>query len=546
MKNFATLRFLDYFAWIFKRQGIDYRVLRKILQVKLTMDGRRVPTVFNQSNSKKKKDDNNRFIKSLWIYALYGIFLIPILLIGENYLFQMSLVFGVLMFIIMTSMISDFSSVLLDVRDRDILHTKPVDKRTISLAKALHICIYLFFLTAAIAALPLIVSLVRYGIGFFLLFLAEIILMDFLIVVITAILYFTILRFFDGEKLKDIINYVQIGLSIGLAIGYQFVARSFELVDVDFVFSPAWWQFLIPPVWFAGPFQLFLKGDTRTYIIAFTVLAFLVPLIALAVYSKMMPSFERNLQKLSSHSGKEKRTKQKYFNFEAKLFCRTEEERAFYRFARAMMKSERDFKLKVYPSLGFSLIFPFIFIFNQLQFSSFESIADSKWYLSLYFSVFMVPNVLMMLKFSGTYKGAWIYRITPVTKLRNVYTGTIKAFVSRLFLPVYGLLSIIFLFIFGIQIAEDIVIIFLSSMLYLIIGFGLLKGTLPFSRSFEAAQDNENWKLIPYFLLIGVFLGVHFLFTNINFGTLIYLLILLIAVGVSWKFSFKTSWDELE
>lgn len=544
MRNFPTLQVLDFFQWIFTKQGIDYRVLRKILQVKLTMDGIRVPTVFNQSK-KKEKEDNNRFIKSLWIYALYGLFLVPFMLMGDNYLFQMSLTFGVLMFIIMTSMISDFSSVLLDVRDRNIIHTKPVDKRTISLAKTLHICIYLFFLTAAIAAIPLAVSIFSHGPLFALLFLGEIILMDFLIVVITAILYFAILRFFDGEKLKDIINYVQIGLSIGLAVGYQFVARSFELVDLGVVFTPAWWQFLIPPVWFAAPFQLFLQGESSLYIIAFTVLAFTVPVIALVIYSKIMPAFEQNLQKLSSHSGKDKKAAKKYFNLEAEIVCRNREERAFYRFARSMIKTERDFKLKVYPSLGFSLIFPFIFIFNQLQMESFESIRESKWYLSLYLSVMMIPNILMMLKYSGRHKGAWVYRTAPVELLRSVYTGTIKAFVVRLFMPVYILLSVIFISIFGFRIIEDILVIFLSSILYIIIGFSLIKGSLPFSESFEAAQDSAGWKLIPFFLLIGVFLGIHFLFTLLSYGTYIYLVILLIVVVVSWRLAFKTSWNDI-
>jgi ABC-2 type transport system permease protein len=545
MKEFQTLRFLDFFQWVFTKQGIEYKILRKILQVKLTMDGRRVPTIFNQSN-KKQKEDSNRFIKSLWIYALYGLFLVPIMLMGNNYLFQMSLTFGVLMFIIMTSMISDFSSVLLDVRDRNILHTKPLDKRTISLAKTLHICIYLFFLTAAIAAVPLAVSIFSHGPLFALLFLGEIVLMDFLIVVMTAILYFAILRFFDGEKLKDIINYVQIGLSIGLAVGYQFVARSFELVDLDMVFSPAWWQFLIPPVWFAAPFQFFLEGTGGPYIIAFTVLAFTVPVIALIIYSRIMPAFEQNLQKLSSHSGKNKKTKQKYFNWEAGLVCKDNEERAFYRFARSMMKTERDFKLKVYPSLGFSLIFPFIFIFNQLQFGTFEGIRDSKWYLSLYFSVLMIPNILMMLKYSGKYKGAWIYRTAPVRQLRNLYTGTIKAFIVRLFFPIYTLLSIIFIFLFGVRIIEDIIIIFLSGILYTIIGFILIKGTLPFSQSFEAAQESDGWKVVPFFLLIGLFLGIHFLFTLFSFGTYMYLVLLLAAVVGLWKYSFKTSWQDLK
>ena len=146
MKEFRTLLFLDWFQGLFTRLGFDYRLLRRILQVKLTMDQRRVPTIFQQQGRKKGKDEN-RFIKSLWVYALFGLFVIPFIVMGDQYIFQMSITFTVLIFIVMTSMISDFSVVILDIRDHTILFTKPVERKTISLAKTLHVFIYLFFLT---------------------------------------------------------------------------------------------------------------------------------------------------------------------------------------------------------------------------------------------------------------------------------------------------------------------------------------------------------------------------------------------------------------
>ena len=60
MDDFKSLRFLDLFKRLFIKFGIDYVVMRKILQVKLTMDQRRVPTMFNGA---KKKEGNN-FLKS--------------------------------------------------------------------------------------------------------------------------------------------------------------------------------------------------------------------------------------------------------------------------------------------------------------------------------------------------------------------------------------------------------------------------------------------------------------------------------------------------
>lgn len=202
MKDFQTLKILDRFESMFVKFGVDYEVMRRILQVKLMMDQRRVPTVFNQSGKKSNKDQN-QFIKSLWIYVLFGAFMIPFIVFGENYIFQTSIVFGIFMFLIMTSMISDFSSVLLDIRDKTILSTKPINQKTINMAKIIHVGIYLLFLTGALTAPSLIAGLIKHGILFTFIFLFEIILIDILVLVMTALIYFVILKFFDGEKLKD-------------------------------------------------------------------------------------------------------------------------------------------------------------------------------------------------------------------------------------------------------------------------------------------------------------------------------------------------------
>ncbi|WP_082393955.1 hypothetical protein [Bacillus sp. JCM 19034] len=56
MKEFFMLRILDRFKHVFKLFGIDYVNLRTILQVKLEMDQRRVPTVFANSNKEDGKE----------------------------------------------------------------------------------------------------------------------------------------------------------------------------------------------------------------------------------------------------------------------------------------------------------------------------------------------------------------------------------------------------------------------------------------------------------------------------------------------------------
>ena len=542
MRDIRTLKFLDKFSGLFQKFGFDYSAMRKILQVKLIMDQRRVPTIFNQGAQRKKKkegDDGNGFLKSLWMYAFFGLFTIPFIVLGENYLFQMSIMFGFVMFIVMTSMISDFSSVLLDIRDKNILHTRPIDKKTISAAKMMHVFIYLFFLTGSIVAIPLIVGLFRHGIIFFLLSIILIILMEAFILVITALIYMLILKFFDGEKLKDIINYVQIGLSFSIMIGYQVLGRSFEFINFHVVLAPKWWQVFIIPMWFGAPYELILNGHFDSFYVFFSILAIAVPIIAFFIYLRLVPSFERNLQKLATHSVKKEKKRSKSGNGLIKMICSGKEEQAFFRFASLMMKNERDFKLKVYPSLGFAIILPFIFMFNILRDGGLSSLSSGKGYLTIYFTMIIIPSVITMLKFSGKYKGAWIYKALPLDHLSPLFKGTLKAFLVRLYLPLYLVLCILFIAIFGPRVIPDLILAFLISAFYSIICFIILKKAIPFSESFESVGQTESWKIFVLMIPVAIFAGLHYLSTLASFGVYAFIFIMLIANLFLWKKSIR-------
>lgn len=546
MKDFKILRFIDKFRRIFERFGVDYCIMRKILQVKLMLDERRVPTVMKNNTSKKKSEEGNSIVKSLWFYILLGIILVPFVISKENYLFQMSFLFGILMFMMMTILISDFSSVLLDLRDKDIILSKPVDGKTLSAAKIVHILIYMFYITFSFTGPALLVSLFRHGFLFFIIFLLEIILMDLLIVALTALLYLLILKFFDGEKLKDIINYVQIILSIALSVGYQLIGRLFDFSDVmNINFVPKWWQYLIPSMWFGGPFELILGINHSSSMILFSALALIAPILSIIIYVKLIPSFENNLQKLNNSSGNVK-VRDKGLNFYlSNIFCRTKEERTFFRFATNMMKKERNFKLKTYPSLGLSLVFPFIFLLSMAKDEGWANIANSKMYFNIYFVALMIPTILMVIGYSDKYKGAWIYKFLPFTETKDIFKGTLKAFVINLLLPMYVFESIVFMIIFKGKIALDLIIAFLNIILFIVICFKFMKKTLPFSEPFEVASQSQGFIVIPLFLVIGSLAGVHYGSTKIDYGRYIYILILVIANIFAWKKAFNISIENM-
>lgn len=537
MKDFKWLKFLDKLQKFFQKCGVDYPIMRKILQVKLTMDERRVPTIMN--NSKKNNEDKNNFFSSLWVYILMGLFMIPFVINKKNYTFNMSIAFGIIMFMVMTSLISDFSSVLLDLRDKDIINTKPINSRTKSTAKIIHIFIYMASITMAIATPSLIISLFRQGPLFFLIYLFEIFLMDIFIVVLTALLYMSILKFFDGEKLKDIINYFQIILSLAITIGYQFLGRLFEIVNVNVVFTPKWWQYLIIPIWYGAPFDLILRGDVNIYYIIFTILAVIIPIISIAVYIKLTPSFINNLNKLSNNSYKASKKGKNLSYILSNLVCFKKQEKTFFRFTADMVKNERDFKLKVYPSLGFAAIFPFIFLFNNLRGSSFSAVSNSKMYLNIYFSAIMLPTIIMMMKYSSKYKASWIYRTTPITDTSSILKGSLKAFIVILLCPVYLFVCIAFIVIFGPRIIPDLILVFINILLFTVICVNLMKKGLPFSIPYEASNKNEGLIALPLMIIIGIFAGIHYACTFYIYGIYIYMAVSILLNILLWKISLK-------
>lgn len=415
MEDSKILKFVDKFKFIYEKLGVNYASMRTILKLKLLMDNRRVPTIYKDRENENKK---NTFKKSLFLYGLMGVFLAVFIFIPSPMIVKMSINIGAIMFLIMTTMIADFSSVLLDIRDKNILNTKPLDPKTINAAKTTHILIYITSIAGAIAGPTLIGGLIKYKFKFFIIFFFQIILLSFFTIFITSILYYFILKIFDGEKLKDIINYFQIVLSIVLALGYQIIPRVFDFTGVSVNFKIKWWSYLVPPVWFAAPYSLIIEHNSGREYVLLSIMCVAIPIIIFGIYYKfIVPYFEENLQKLDSSISKKgsveeaKGVRHKGY---ASIFCRDKIENVFFRFSRNMISTERKLKLKLYPTLTFAVIFPFIMLIGS--FSKYESVSQAfnefskgNYYFSIYLSVLMLVVSIELLSQSEKYKGSWIY-----------------------------------------------------------------------------------------------------------------------------------------
>lgn len=552
MKEYKILKFLDKFQGLFTKNNVDYKMLRRLLQLKLTMDDRRVPTVMNNYN--KKKEGKNNLNSSLILYAFIGIFIGIMTIIPAPIFMKMNIVIGMLMFMIMSTMISDFSTVLLDINDKNILLPRPITSQTINTAKIIHITIYLSKLTAAISAAAFVIGTVKYGLVFALLFALTLIFMSGFIIFFTAILYFLVLTFFDGEKLKDIINYFQIFLSVVMMVSYQLMGRVFELVDVKMKYSFSWWVYLLPSTWFSAPFALFLEGSRNKAIIFLSVMAILIPLISIVIYLKLIaPYFEKNLQKLNDNSYKNNKKADKKIKRHviiSNLLSKDKEERAFYKFTQDMLASERKLKLTIYPSLAFAVLMPFIFLINIFASASslsdiFSKMAKGRYYFGLYVTLMMLSLVMISLNRSERYKAAWIYKVLPIKDPSAVFKGSFKGLLIKILVPAYAIPALIFLILSGPQILLSIILILMNLVLTSLLMLKIATKELPFSRDFTYKSENNFVVVFGSFGIVGLLAATHLVASFIPFGVVGNIILTAILICLVWKFLFNITWDKI-
>ncbi|HEX2945630.1 MAG TPA: ABC transporter permease [Clostridia bacterium] len=552
MKEFTILKLLDRIRFLFDRSGVDYPIMRKILQIKLIMDQRRVPTIMAAG----KTEGKNTYRTSLFMYAFMGLFVALIMLFGFPLYYKMNIVFGMLIFLLMTTMISDFSSVLLDIKDKNILLPRPVNTQTVNAAKLIHILIYLSGITLAIAGPPLIAGAFIYGAAYVVIYIVELALVCGFVIFVTSILYSAILSFFDGEKLKDIINYFQIVLSVFMVIAYQLIGRIFEIVDLKITYAVKWWNYLLPSAWFAAPFELFVGQGRLSDFAGLSIIAVVIPVAAFFIYIKaVLPRFERNLQKLNNYgerAGKSAARREKRQVFISRLLCRDKTERSFYRFTSNVLANERKLKLRVMPSLAMAVVLPLVFLINfyrrgttLAEFHS--SILQSKAYLYIYFAVALLSTSLQYINNSEQYRGAWIYKVLPLTSPAPLLKGAMKAYFMKYILPFFVFASLIFLAIFGIRILPDILLMFFNLLVLLLVIFAVSNKELPFYKDFQYTQDKNSiaaWFIS--FAICGVLVAAHLIAGGLAYGITINLAISVLLTVVIWKAVFRITWNNIK
>ncbi|MCL6477684.1 MAG: hypothetical protein K6T65_04640 [Peptococcaceae bacterium] len=551
MKDFRFLKILDVFSFVYRMMGVDYGVMRKILQIKLLMDRRRVPGVLMGSQSKKREDT---FIASLIIYGIMGLFAMFFIFPPLPLFLKMNFIMGIIIFMAMMVMVADFSTILLDIKDKAILLSKPINVKTINAAKITHIVMNLSAVIFVIAGPSLIAGLFLYGFLFSVILVCDLLVITGFVLFLTSLLYFLILLFFDGDKVKDIINYFQIIFSLVMMIGYQFVGRIFSFVDNNMVLAYKWWIYLLPSAWFAAPFSLIMENKTDHAVIYLSVMGLLVPILLTIIYFKVaIKYFEINLQKLGKTAARKGKLAESGAVIYKKLLSRiitNNYENIFCRFTQNMISSERNLKLRLYPNLGFAVFLPVIILVNNLirndsLSQALSYIEKGPYYLFIYMTVFSLAISTRMISSSEKYKGAWIYKALPIESPGVVLRGALAGYVLKYVIPVYLFVCLLFAVPYGIRLIPHVILMFHNMLLLIVLLFRLSPKELPFNRDFQNVQGARLWVVLGSLAFCGLSAVLHYTLRAVDVGLFIYIAAALLATAFLWKTGTRIAWKDV-
>ena len=535
MEDFFSLKILDLFRPLFEAFGVEYEKMRLIVSMKLTLDKRK-------NNSSENK---NSLMQSVILYLVIGLVASRIIVMPIDIMTKMTVLFALIFVMLLTCFITDFSSVILDTYDRHIIGITDVKDITLNMAKIVHIIIYISIISLSISAFSILMILMAYNIGFCLLFILCMILMDFLLIMMTSVIYYLLIKIFKGEKLKDVLNLFQIFMIFVFSIMYYFITSSLSDIQINYTFSINAYDLFIPFMWFASLFCVIFYGKIQTLYIIMAILGIIVPILSILIYIKLTPAFERNLDKLEqvSYNEKDSKSKKSFASKLANKICKNNEEKSFFEFIYTNLSRDREFKTRVYPTLASGIIMPLVLLFVTYDRSMgimeyLKSLSTTNNFLNIYLAVILLQNCILLLKYSKEYEASFIYDVLPISKKKNIYSAEFKVIIIKLFLPVFIIIGIPYLILFKAKFIVHLLIAFVSTIFISMGTFRVNDKSLPFSEDYAVTANTSNFlNIIKSIGFVGVAVLLHYLIilkTPYIFSVA-YLILLILIMKIIWN-----------
>lgn len=547
MFKLFSLKVLDLFKPLFNGLKVNYEKLRAILKAKLIMENRRTSAFSNsfsgqESNSKISQffQNSNFFKRGYILFLIYGLILAGLCASIDDIKIRYTVLFAVGMFLFFAGIIVDFTEVLIDTRDRDILLYKPVGEKEINLARLISLIIYVVKLALIMFGPALLLTLVKRPQEVPIL-LVEVVMLSVSLVMFEYIFYYVLFRIFKNLNIKSIITTVQVLIFVVLMIGFQVFGHIVDKEMAIKIFSSEAFKYLFIPMWFTGPFEL-LYGNFETINIIYTVLLIVFFIGFIAINTAISKDFEEILSKKDKVIiNKKSSFLQRLTN---KFFAKNDMERAGVNMVFWMKGSDEKLKFQLGSISLMIIVYPLIFLFAAFKKGSDPMadmvLRDHARFVTLinYMSSMMAMGIWQILNYATNYKASIIHLITGNLRLKEFRNGVKKGgLFSFIFVPVLINAMLMSLFVknaWFIDYVNPIIFIMLSE----IIASDLMLKNIPFSLDITKIKNGQKgyfWAGMAAMFITALLAGLNalliflntpfiYLYSLIGLGALIYLL----------------------
>ena len=555
-KFLLYLVMLPSFLW--RSLGADTVQLKAILGLRLTLDDRK-PIAIGRQPSKKGKMKYSSLLNAFFSLIMGIVYMLPLTVI-EDRIFSLTFFFSMLLAIITFMLITDFSSILFDSRDKYILFPRPVSDRTIVLSRMLHIFIYLVRVVIPLALPGWIVLGIMDGWKSACLFILPLLLLVFFVLFLVNGFYLLVLRLAKPEKFKDVINYFQVFTSIIFFASVYLLPRLFDRKnpqDFNILLYP--WVRYSPTYWLAScwtwiGFPVTLKGTA-----SFSALAVIVPLACMYLLVKILaPQFSRRIAGIDTVdsggynppvNGVRRKDPGKFYQKLAYAFNSSDDARAGFMIAWLQSSRSRTFRMRVYPSFAFiPIYFVYVLTMNHQSITDvFHHLPDHPVHLFLlYFSSFVMISASSYMAMSDQYKAAWVYYAAPVAVPGKIMIGAFKALWVKFFLPFFLVLSIFVMYVWGPGSIWDIILALVNATLFVGAMARINLKHLPFSIIEQTKQGaGRVLKSLLSMCFIGILGFGHYMCIHLLWLKLLFLVLSCILLWLVWTSYAETSWENM-
>ena len=516
----AALPLPKAFGWLtrlrptLEKRGIQFDQLRLILASKGLLAARETNGLGSMFRSNRRRKETRLKTAFLW-NALVGAILGLVLLIPTSILTTFTMFMTIQLLNSFLVILTTYSSLILDPRDRTVFAARGVNDRTLSFARLLNICYYLGMTLLAVGGPGIIISGLHYGPVVALGGLIALVFSGVLSLMMALFVYLLVLRFFDGERLRNMLNLVQILLMIGIYVGSQLpnlLPHSMSFFGLSL--SDSFYWIFIPafPAWFAGLPMMF-AGQVTALSMTLAGLSIVMPIVLTLIFLHFSGSFETYLEKLNQGNDRTRKLGW-WFRGISALMTRPGEERTYFTLGWRVLGNERDYKLRVYPQLAYGLILPLVIVSNELRQMSFTNASHYVAYAGIGIVVALAP-ALVNLRFSSQPQAMAIFQYVPFTTHGLLLRGVVKAMFARLFLLPLVLITIVTTAIGGLDaFLAGVAIIVLIYGITLIMGWPMVGGQFPFASVYSANANVHGGSIGMISIIGGMIIGAIVIFVG--------------------------------